>query len=214
MSNIKIAPATKPISVTLDGLTNSEAGFMALLASAYRVDQLKNTGKSAGEGLSGLVLELAGKFEDCEAFKRVLELAENAVRGMDEKAFKARFGMEPVRNKKGDANVLPACWSQYKSNILIGWGKFGLCPRDFETEKAFRNALNEARKADKADTMDPVLKKLATIADQYKAITDPDAKAIFSEQLDNLLAAAKLAASIIAEVEALPEEHAFFANEA
>lgn len=171
----------KKLKVAATGLSGSVT-TRDLLVAAFKIDANITETKSQSGGLSGYVFELAQKYQDADSFLSAIEREEDFFKSDHGRSFlKQRKVPFEVSDKTG-LPKLPRCWSQYKSNIKQGWSKFDLDPSNYDSESEYRAALNEARKAAKAEDNTEVKQidqdiagLLVQVADVYEGASD-DAK--------------------------------------
>jgi hypothetical protein len=193
---------SKGIKVQPTGLSGSMS-MRDLLVAAYRIDDQLNDSKEAKGSMSEFIMKVATQYKDAQSFLDRCSMEEKFFKSDEGLKFLKKARITPSLTSKGKPK-LPASWSQYKSDIKIGWQEFDMNPVDYSSYKAYKEELNERRKAQReADSegeegseAEGTVKQinadiadlLVQIADQYEA-GDEQRKEDITVALNFILAA-------------------------
>lgn len=110
---------------------------------ALLVDSIK--AESIAGGVAGKLLKLAQVFTNVEAFESHMALEYKWIRSDEGLSYLNTHSIVPEMDDKGNVKI-PAHFMQTKSNLVVGWHRFGMNPAKYDTIAQWNADLQKFRK--------------------------------------------------------------------
>lgn len=124
-------------NITMTTLNGAASG-RALFIEAVSIE-------AKGATLASGLLKLAGNYQNADAFDSYMAIEAKWIKSAEGKAFLDKQGIKYQCDAKGNL-LLPAHFMQTKSNILVGWRRFGMNPAKYTSINSWNVDLQKFRK--------------------------------------------------------------------